>query len=114
MYNHGPARRASVSAFAKPTFSEPFGVNRALNAEVFVAAPHLITMQFDLFGKRRSGHWVKGRRGQQNGSSGWIARSRIALRTPNFACMRPPSALHFPPLLSADLFHELAAAFHRY
>jgi hypothetical protein len=30
------------------------------NAEVFVAAPHPVAMEFDLFGERRSSHWVKG------------------------------------------------------
>src|SRR2546427_9194610 len=40
-------------------FDETFGVNRAFNAEVFVAAPHAVAMEFDLFGERRSGHWVK-------------------------------------------------------
>src|SRR5438046_3248165 len=41
-------------------FDETFGVNRASNAEVFVAAPHAVAMEFDLFGERRSSHWVKG------------------------------------------------------
>src|SRR6266436_1449944 len=41
-------------------FDETFGVNSAFNAEVFVAAPHAVAMEFDLFGKRRSSHWVKG------------------------------------------------------
>src|SRR2546427_662939 len=41
-------------------FDETFGVNSALNAEVFVAAPHAVAMEFDLFGERRSDHWVKG------------------------------------------------------
>ena len=40
-------------------FDETFGVNRAFNAEVFVAAPHAVAMEFDLFGERRSSHWVK-------------------------------------------------------
>src|SRR5438105_3038369 len=35
-------------------FDETFRVNRALNAEVFVAAPHAVAMEFDLFGERRS------------------------------------------------------------
>jgi len=39
---------------------EAFGVNSALNAEVFVAALHAVAMEFDLFGERRSSHWVKG------------------------------------------------------
>ncbi len=41
-------------------FDETFGVNSAFNAEVFVAAPHAVAMEFDLFGERRSSHWVKG------------------------------------------------------
>jgi hypothetical protein len=41
-------------------FDETFGVNRALNAEVFVAPPPAVAMEFDLFGERRSRHWVKG------------------------------------------------------
>ena len=40
-------------------FDETFSVNRALNAQVFVAAPHTVAMEFDLFGERRSSHWVK-------------------------------------------------------
>src|SRR5438552_15994818 len=40
-------------------FDETFGVNSALNAEVFVAPPHAVAMCFDLFGERRSSHWVK-------------------------------------------------------
>src|SRR6266542_6894149 len=39
---------------------ETFGVNSTFNAEVFVAAPHAVAMCFDLFGKKRSSHWVKG------------------------------------------------------
>src|SRR3989442_6075293 len=39
-------------------FDETFGINRAFNAEVFVAAPHAVAMEFDLFGERRSSHWV--------------------------------------------------------
>src|SRR5207245_2555450 len=35
-------------------FDETFGVNRAFNAELFVAAPHAVAMFFDLFGERRS------------------------------------------------------------
>ena len=41
-------------------FDETFGVNSAFNAEVFVAAPHAVAMEFDLLGERRSGHWVGG------------------------------------------------------
>src|SRR5712692_6799468 len=40
-------------------FDETFGVNRAFNAEVFVAAPHAVAMEFNLFRERRSSHWVK-------------------------------------------------------
>ena len=39
-------------------FDETFGVNRAFNAEVFVAAPHPVAMEFDLFRERRSGHSI--------------------------------------------------------
>src|SRR2546425_12246236 len=41
-------------------FDETFGVNSAFNAEVFVAPPHTVAMEFDLFGERRSSHLVKG------------------------------------------------------
>src|SRR5437870_3783921 len=41
-------------------FDETFGVNRAFNAEVFVAPPHAVAMEFDLFWERRSSHWLKG------------------------------------------------------
>src|SRR2546426_10130899 len=41
-------------------FDETFGVNSAFNAEVFVAAPHAVAMEFVLFGQRRSSHCVKG------------------------------------------------------
>src|SRR2546430_1478115 len=40
-------------------FDETFGVNNAFNAELFVAAPHAVAMEFDLFRERRSSHWVK-------------------------------------------------------
>ncbi len=40
-------------------FDETFGVNRAFNAEVFVAPPHPVAMEFNLFGERRNGHRVK-------------------------------------------------------
>jgi len=40
-------------------FDETFGVNSAFNAEVFVAPPHAVAMEFDLFGERRSGHWFR-------------------------------------------------------
>ena len=35
-------------------FDETFGVNGAFNAEVFVAAPHAVAMEFNLFGESRS------------------------------------------------------------
>jgi hypothetical protein len=41
-------------------FDKTFGVNRAFNAAVFVAPPHPVAMELDLFGERRSSHWVKG------------------------------------------------------
>jgi hypothetical protein len=31
-------------------FNGTFGANSAFNAEVFVAAPHAVAMEFDLFG----------------------------------------------------------------
>src|SRR3989442_3130767 len=37
-------------------FDETFGVNSAFNAEFFVAAPHAVAMELDLFGERRRGH----------------------------------------------------------
>src|SRR5260370_4240461 len=37
-------------------FDETFGVNSAFNAEVLVAPPHAVAMEFDLFRERRSGH----------------------------------------------------------
>src|SRR6058998_442207 len=37
-------------------FDETFGVKSAFNAEVFVAAPPAVAMDFDLFGERRRGH----------------------------------------------------------
>src|SRR5467141_3780645 len=45
-------------------FDVTFGVNSAFNAEVFVAPPHAVAMEFDLFGERRSSHWVKDGGGQ--------------------------------------------------
>jgi hypothetical protein len=33
---------------------ETFGVDSAFNADVFLAAPHPVAMEFDLFRKRRS------------------------------------------------------------
>ena len=73
MYNDGPARRACVSVCWPPlplgegwgegaqlckahVFNETFSVNSAFNAEVFVATPHAVAMEFDLFGERRSSH----------------------------------------------------------
>src|SRR5436309_1702203 len=37
-------------------FDETFRVNSVFNAEVFVAAPHAVAMEFDLLGERRSSH----------------------------------------------------------
>ena len=45
-------------------FNGTFGAGSAFNAEVFVAPPHAIAMEFDLFGERRSSHWVKDNAGQ--------------------------------------------------
>jgi hypothetical protein len=41
-------------------FDEAFRVNGTFNAEVFVAAPHAVAMEFDLFGERWSSHGFKG------------------------------------------------------
>src|SRR5260370_20084867 len=41
-------------------FDETFSVNSAFNAEVFVAAPHAVAMEFDLFRERRNCHLVRG------------------------------------------------------
>src|SRR5258708_39333905 len=53
-------------------FDETFSVNSAFNAEVFVAAPHAVAMEFDLFRERRSCHLVRG--------GGVIAQSQACLR----------------------------------
>src|SRR3989442_8677372 len=55
-------------------FDETFGVNSAFNAEVFVAAPHAVAMEFDLFGERRSSHWVNGG-GVSKRERGWVIRN---------------------------------------
>src|SRR5690348_16227856 len=39
-------------------FYETFGVNCRFNAELFLAPPQTVAMCFDLFGQRRSSHWV--------------------------------------------------------
>ena len=63
---------------------ETFRVNRAFNTEVFVAPSHAVAMCFDLFGERRSGHWVKG--GGLAKGNFWLDRAlanrRIESRTP--------------------------------
>jgi hypothetical protein len=58
-------------------FDETFGVNSAFNAEVFVAARHMRSRWSSICSGR--GGVVIGLRaaGQQKGSGGWIARSRI-------------------------------------
>jgi hypothetical protein len=40
-------------------FDETFGVNSAFNAELFVAPPYAVAMVLNLFGERRTGHWIK-------------------------------------------------------
>src|SRR5438552_16931634 len=54
------ATRISQCTCKSHVFDETFGVKRALNAEFFVATPHTVAMQFNLFGEGRVGHWVKG------------------------------------------------------
>jgi hypothetical protein len=58
---------------------ETFGVNGAFNAEVFVAAPHAVAMEFDPFGERRSGHWVKGGGVSKRESDGVISIANCKL-----------------------------------
>ena len=62
-------------------FDETFGVTSAFNAEVFVAAPPAVAMEFDLFGERRSGHWVKGggviKSKRENGGAISIANCKL-------------------------------------
>jgi hypothetical protein len=43
-----------------PVLDETFRVNSAFNAKPFLAPPDPVAMEFDLFGERRSGHWVNG------------------------------------------------------
>src|SRR5437867_1477081 len=61
-------------------FDETFGVNSAFNAEVFVAAPHAVAMEFDLFGERRSSHWVKVGGVSNRGSGGVISIADCKLK----------------------------------
>jgi hypothetical protein len=42
------------------TLNQAFGVKRAFIAELFVAPPHAVAMEFDFLGERRSGHWLIG------------------------------------------------------
>ncbi len=43
-----------VNVFYKAhVFAETFDVNSGFNAEVFVAPPHAVAMEFDLFGEKR-------------------------------------------------------------
>jgi len=51
-------------------FDETFGVNSAFNAELFIAAPHAVAMEFDLFWERRSGHRVKTARSEKGKVAG--------------------------------------------
>ena len=51
-------------------------MDQSFNAEVFVAAPHAVAMEFDLFGERRSSHSVKGG-GVSKKESGGVIRLRI-------------------------------------
>ena len=46
-------RDEHLSAICKAhVFDETFSVNSAFNTEVFVAAPHAVAMEFNLFSKR--------------------------------------------------------------
>jgi len=57
-------------------FDETFGVNSAFNAEVLVAAPHAVAMEFGSVRGEAESSLVKG--GGISKGSGWIASSRIA------------------------------------
>ena len=59
----------------KPTSSMKRSASTALSMRRSSSRPHAVAMEFDLFGET-SCHWVKG--GSAKGTSGWIARSRIA------------------------------------
>src|SRR5512132_2293444 len=98
-------------------FDETFGVNSAFKAELFVAPPHAVAMEFDLFGERRSRHWVKGGGDKRERLVEWSAFENRTNCRPDpklrvHASCRLPCTFHLLP--SADLFRELAAAFHRY
>jgi len=62
---------------------ETFRVNSAFNAKVFVAVPHAVAMEFDLFGERRSGHWVKGGGVSKGESGGVISIADCKLKNAN-------------------------------
>jgi hypothetical protein len=49
---------AHLSAYFQSARSMKIDVNSAFNAEVLVAPPHAVAMEFDSSG-RRSTHWVK-------------------------------------------------------
>ena len=79
-------------------FDETFRVNSALNAEVFVAAPHAVAMEFDLFWGRRISHGIGARaltkfnRSYSSGKtgSGWVIEAHRAVmnyRSPFAASM---------------------------
>src|SRR2546429_7991665 len=78
-------------------FDETFRVNSAFNAEVFVAPPHAVAMEFDLFGKRRSDHLVKGGGAGKRQTSGWLDRDlpdRRQLLLYNAARLCPKSGFY--------------------
>src|SRR5258708_35944108 len=86
-------------------FDETFGVNRAFNAEVFVAAPHAVAMEFDLFGERRNSHWVKG--GGVSAREVLVGRDReLHDRRPDavscFLCIMPHMESTFSDLIGRD------------
>jgi hypothetical protein len=64
-------------------FDETFSVNSAFNAEVFVAPPHPVAMEFDLFGERRSSHWVKGGGVSKRESGGVMSFANHELKNAN-------------------------------
>ena len=94
-------------------FNKTFGVKRALNAELFVATPHTVAMQFDLFGEGRVGHWVKG--GSARELLARAARSRIdrnRKRDPRFLVLLSRYCTFRSPLgrhLTNGKAHDVAA-----
>jgi hypothetical protein len=57
-FEHAPATSVGQRICKTHIFDETFRVNRVFNSEVFVAAPHPVAMEFNLFGERAEWSWV--------------------------------------------------------